>query len=257
MTLIDLMKKLALILASAFLFQHSFAQDIPAPPPMDAPRTGVPPLMMKKRAADHFMFQLSSDHWANMPDSISSHQEGLSRGFNAYFMFDKQFKSSPKLSVALGAGVSTSNIFFKEMEVDLKAGGSLLPFRAVNNVDHFKKYKVTTTYLEVPLEFRYMNKPSTPNKGWKAAVGFKAGTLLNAHTKGKTLLDKNNNTINTYTQKESSKRFINGTRFAATARVGYGIVSLFGNYQLNPILKEGAGSQDMRLYQIGIMISGL
>ena len=63
------------------------------------------------------------------------------------------------------------------------------------------------------------------------AVGIKVGTMINAHTKGKTLQDKNNNTINAYIEKENSKRFINGTAFMATGRVGYGIFSLFGSYQ--------------------------
>ncbi|HEV2830692.1 MAG TPA: hypothetical protein VGW31_01815, partial [Hanamia sp.] len=81
-------------------------------------------------------------------------------------------------------------------------------------------------------------------------------TLINAHTKGKGLQDKNNNLTNSFTQKENSKRFINGSRFTGTARIGYGIFSLFGTYQLNNVLKDGAGP-DMRLYQIGLTISGL
>ncbi|MEO6948950.1 MAG: hypothetical protein ABI123_04920, partial [Ginsengibacter sp.] len=75
-------------------------------------------------------------------------------------------------------------------------------------------------------------------------------------TKGKTLVDKNNNTINNYTQKENSKSYLNSTRFMATARLGYGIISVFGTYQLNSILKETAGP-GMKLYQIGLTISGL
>src|SRR5690606_18630546 len=111
--------------------------------------------------------------------SVSSHQGGFSRGFNAYFMFDKQFKNSPKYSVGIGAGVSTSNIVFKKMNVDLKSSNNLLPFIAVDSTNHFKKYKLATTYLEVPLEFRYTANPQKVNKSLKAALGFKVGTLVN------------------------------------------------------------------------------
>lgn len=246
------MKKVFILLAGCLFIHFANAQEVPPPP---AANNKVLPV--NKRAADHLMFQVSSDHWASMPDSIGSHQEGLSRGFNAYFMFDKNFKNTPKFSVAIGVGVSTSNMMFKKMGIDLKASGSQLPFNALDSTNHFKKYKLATTYLEAPLEFRYMSSPTTPNKSWKGAIGFKAGTLLNAHTKGKTLQDKNNNSINSYTEKITSKRFINGTRFSATARVGYGVISIFGTYQLNSVLKEGAGSPDMRLYQVGLMISGL
>ena len=208
------------------------------------------------RSGDHFMFQLSSDHWAGMPDSISSHQKGLSRGFNAYVMLNKRFKNSPKISLGIGAGVSTSNIYFKKMEVDVKAAPGVLPFIAEDSANHFKKYKLATTYLQIPLEFRFTAKPNDPNKSFKAAVGLKVGTLVNVHNKAKTLLNASGTTLNGYLQKENSKRFFNTTGFMATARIGYGVFSLFGSYQLNRLLKDGAGP-NLKLYQIGITLSGL
>jgi hypothetical protein len=145
---------------------------------------------------------------------------------------------------------------FKKMNIDLKSASARLPFTPVDSTNHFKKYKLATSYLEIPLEFRYTAKPENPNKSLKAAIGLKVGTLVNVHTKGKNLLDKNNQSLNTYIEKENSKRFINGTHFMGTARIGYGIFSIFGSYQLNNILKDGAGP-DMKLYQIGLTLSGL
>jgi hypothetical protein len=170
-------------------------------------------------------------------------------------MLNKPFKTAPKFSLGIGLGVSTDNIFFKRMNIDLTAPPGPLPFTPLDSADHFKKYKLATTYLDVPLEFRFTAKPNESNKSFKAALGLKIGTLLNSHTKGKTWVNKDNQTLNGYIQKENSKRFINSTHFMATARVGYGIVSLFGSYQLNKFLKDGAGP-DMKLYQIGLTISG-
>ena len=251
------MKKIVFIVAGCLFFTLGFSQDstfITTETPTRAANTKT--ITLPNRPGDHLMIQLSSDHWTGMPDSISSHQTGFSRGFNAYFMLDKPFRNSPKYSIGIGAGISTSNITFKKMGVDLKAPSTLLPFRALDSTNHFKKYKLATSYLEIPLEFRFTSKPANVNKSFKAAVGIKVGTLINAHTKGKGLQDKNNNLTNSYTEKENSKRFINGSRFAATARLGYGILSLFGTYQLNNVLKDGAGP-DMKLYQIGLTISGL
>jgi len=245
------MKKIVFVVISCLFFSFAFSQDTSS-----VAATNTKTIKIKNRPGDHFMFQLSSDHWNGMPDSISSHQSGFSRGFSAYFMLDKPFKSSPKYSIGIGAGISTSNIFFDKMDVGLRSANALLPFTAVDSTSHFKKYKLATSYLEVPLEFRFTSKPADVNKSFKAALGIKVGTLVNAHTKGKNLLDKNNNAINSYTEKENSKRFINSTKFSATARVGYGILSLFGSYQLNNVLKDGTGP-DMKLYQVGLTISGL
>lgn len=251
------MKKIVFIIAGCLFVSFGFAQDstlIQSSTTSDQYDTRN--LKLKNRPADHFMLQLSSDHWAGMPDSIGNHQQGFSRGFNAYFMFDKPFRNSPKYSIGIGVGISTSNIFFEKMNVELKSPNNFLPFTPLDSLNHFKKYKLATSYLEVPLEFRFTAKPANVNKSFKGALGVKVGTLVNAHTKGKGLQDKNNNLINSYTQKENSKHFINGTRFMATARIGYGILSVFGTYQLNNVLKDGVGP-DMKLFQVGLTLSGL
>ncbi len=80
--------------------------------------------------------------------------------------------------------------------------------------------------------------------------------MINAHTKGKTLQSKADQTIGDYTAKIASKKFFNTTRLSATARVGYGIVSLHGVYQVSALLKDGTGPT-IHPYSIGLTISGL
>lgn len=209
------------------------------------------------RPGDHIMLQLTSDHWTGVPDSISSHMKGLSRGLGISFMFDKPFKTDPHWSVAFGVGINGSSMFFDKMAVDLKATSSgKLPFRNLDSADHFKKYKLVTAYLEVPVELRYIFSPQKENRSWKAALGLKVGTLINAHTKGKTLVDKNGTTINSYTEKDSKKSFFGSNRVMATARVGIGHFTLVCNYQLSAFLKDGVGP-DIKPFQVGICISGL
>ena len=244
------MKQIVFVLIGCLFFSFAFSQDT------SAIRPTTKKITLSNRPNDHLLLQISSDHWSGMPDSISSHQKGFSRGFSAYFMLDKPFRSAPKFSIGFGVGISTSNIFFKKETIDLKSISTLLPFTASDSTNHFKKYKLATGYLEVPLEFRYSSRPAEPNKSFKIALGIKVGTLANVHTKGKTLQDKNNNTINSYTLEENSKRFINSSRFTGTVRVGYGIISLFGTYQLNNVLKDAAGP-GMHLYQVGLTFSGL
>lgn len=216
-----------------------------------------PVINLSNRANDHLMIQLSTDTWTGMPDSISSHKKGFSKGFNAYLMIDKPFRSSPKFSVAFGVGYGSSNISFEKMQVDVKSTvNSTLPFRALDSTDHFKKYKLHLGYLEIPVELRFGSNPANPAKSWKVAAGVKVGTMINAHTKGKDLENKNNQVINAFTQKESSKKYFNGTRLMGTARIGYGIFSIFGAYQITNVLKDGAGA-DMKTVQIGISLSGL
>ncbi|GAC1382129.1 MAG: hypothetical protein NVSMB45_07870 [Ginsengibacter sp.] len=244
------MNKYVLAVMMLFLGYSVYAQDSIIIKP------AVKKINLGDRPGDHLMFQLSSDHWTNMPDSIKSHQSGFSRGFNAYVMFDKPFRTNPKFSLGIGVGVSTSNIAFKNMNVDIKSASTKLPFSAVDSTNHFKRYKLSLGYLEAPIELRYSSNPEENNKSWKIALGVKIGTLVNVHTKGKDLYDKNNRVLNTYTEKESNKRFFNSTRISTTARIGYGIFSIFGSYQIGNVIKDVAGPP-IKAYQIGLSISGL
>lgn len=208
------------------------------------------------RSNDHFLIQIGKDSWANSPDTIDV--KSLSRSFGIYLMMDFPFKTNPHFSVALGVGISSSNMYFKDTYLDIsgKTNSPSLLFQNVQDTTHFKKFKLQTTFAEIPVEFRYSSNPENPNKSWKLAAGAKIGTMLSAHTKGKNLLNGSGGTVNSFTQKEKSKRYFNKTRFAVTGRVGYGSLSLFTAWQVNSYFKEGLGP-DVRPYTIGLTISGL
>ena len=171
-------------------------------------------------------------------------------------MLNKPFKTDPRLSVAFGVGVSSSNIVFKKTSVGILSPGTLLPFSNLDSTSYFKKYKLATSFLEVPIELRYTADPSNEAKSWKFALGVKVGTMLNAHTKGKNLVNKSGSTQLSYTEKENRKTYFNSTRLSGTARVGIGHFSVFGAYSITSFLKDGAGAS-IRPYQVGLTISGL
>ncbi len=201
------------------------------------------------RANDHFMVQLGYDNWAATPDTIRT--KGFSRSFNFYFMLDFPFKTDPRFSVGAGLGIGTSNIFFNKQAVLVSALNPTLAFPDQSEGNHFKKFKLVSTYLEVPLELRYAFNPENTNKSWKIAVGAKAGLLLSTYTKGKNLQN-----INSYIEKESSKKYFNGSRLAATFRVSYGVFGVFAQYQVTPFIKSIYGP-NVYPFSIGIMLSGL
>jgi hypothetical protein len=203
---------------------------------------------------DHLLLQLGYTTWMGKPDSINT--GGFSRTFNIYFMFAFPFKTNPKMSVAVGAGLATDHILFDKTTVGITDPTATLVFKDLSDTSHFDKYKVSTSYLEAPVELRFTSKPNDDKHSVKAAIGVKVATMLSAWTKGVEWVDKNGNTLNDYTQKLKSKRFFNTTRLSVTSRIGYGKFSLFGSYALSPLLKEGVGPT-MRPMTIGLTLSGL
>jgi hypothetical protein len=207
-----------------------------------------------RKANDHFMIQLGSTKWTGQPDTIKT--KNLGRALNVYFMLDFPFKTNPKLSVGLGAGVGSDGVFFERRRLELNGSGSVLKFTNLDSSSHFKKYKLSTAYLEVPVELRFVKNPLNSDKSFKFAIGAKVGTIIDAHTRGKTLQDKNGNTVNNYVEKVKQRRFFNSTRLMATGRIGWGNFSVFGQYNITPLLKDGAGPQ-IRPFSVGITLSGL
>lgn len=206
------------------------------------------------RSGDHFMIQLGYLNWNGAPDSINT--SGLPRTANVYFLFDFPFKTNPRWSAAIGAGIGTDHMYFDKTSVGIKDATPTLVFKNLSDTNSFKKYKLSTAYLEAPVELRFSSNPDNPKRSFKAAVGVKAGVLLSAGVKGKTLENKAGNTISSYTLKEKSKSFFNKNRLAATARLGYGNLSLFGSYQVTTLFKEGVAAE-IRPFSVGITLSGL
>ena len=166
------------------------------------------------RSGDHFLLQFGYTSWQGAPDSIAT--GGFPRTFNAYVMFDFPFKTNPHWSVAIGAGMATDNIYFDKGSVEITGTTTNLVFRNLTDTNSFKKYKLATAYAEAPVELRFRSKPDDDRRSVKVALGAKVGTLLAAHTKGKTLENKEGNTVNDYKVKEYSKRYFNSTRISLT-----------------------------------------
>lgn len=216
-----------------------------------------PKVDLSKRANDHLMLQLGYLGWSGA-QGLEQPAGKFNREFNLSFMYDKPFKTSPKVSVGLGVGYSAGNVFFDKVDWSLKesatsAGKVILT--DVSSQNHFDKYKIVTQYLEAPLELRFSSNAERPSKGFRAAVGMKFGYLIKSHTKAKNLVSSEGNTVygKDYILKEvEGKNYLNATRFTGTVRFGYNVINVFATYQLNPLFKTGVTTGNIRPFSIGI-----
>jgi hypothetical protein len=244
----SIMKKFLLISVSCIVVTSLLAQENPET------QRKKPPVDLSGRANDHLLIQVGYAGWSGQPDSINN--GGFSKSVNVYLMLDFPFKTNPKLSVAIGPGISSDHIKFSKTYIGIKETGSLLQFTDQSDTNHFKRTKLVTTYLEAPVELRFTADPMNSGKSFKFALGAKVGTLLKAYTRNKELENKNGASINNYLVKESSKRYFNTTRLSVHARAGWGLFSLYGSYQISTLFKDGAAAE-IRPYSIGLTLSGL
>ena len=210
---------------------------------------------LTNRANDHLVLQFAYDNWAGKPDTIQT--VGFSRSFNFYFMYDMPFKTDPRFSIAGGLGLAWSNIFFQNQNVLIASTNPTLAFPSVSEgAVNFKKYKLVSCYLDVPVELRFAMDPENTNKSWKFAVGAKVGFLLATYTKAKDERNSANQVINSYIEKEVAKKYFNGVRLSPTIRVSKGVFGVYAQYQITPMIKPAYGP-NIFPWAAGIQISGL
>lgn len=198
---------------------------------------------VKKPSRDFVMLSLGYNGWVK-PDSIQT--KGLGRTAHLDICYDFPIKKT-HLSFAAGIGIGASNIYLNDQI--LLNTDTFTAARFVPETTNYKRYKLTTTYLEAPFELRYFANKDNRNKGFKAAVGMRVGTLISAHVKGRLDSTKVN-------YKENSKKYLSPWQFEATLRLGYGNFSIFGAYNITPLFKDGQGPL-ITPYSIGLTITGL
>ncbi len=101
----------------------------------------------------------------------------------------------------------------------------------------YKKNKLSLNYLEIPFELRFRSKPDKSFRRLSIAAGFKAGYLIQSHTKYKGD-DANGNETKFKTFNIAN---LNKLRYGPTFRMGYGKVSLFGYLSISELFQEDKG----------------
>ena len=236
-----------------------------APPPPAPKKPGGrdwSKLDLSKRPADHFMFELGYDNWANKPDSANI--QGFNHSLNFYFMLDFPFKTDPRLSIGLGLGLGSGQIYFNKsypliadysnqtLSFATSAGGN----GTASGADHYKRFKLVTNYLEIPVELRFALDPEHMDKSWKFAFGTKIGYLITAYTKSVDPENVAGQVLGHVVEKESSKQFFSSFKFAPTVRISKGIIGIFGQIQVNSQTNSSSGSSVFP-FSGGIVLSGL
>ncbi|MCF8331646.1 MAG: PorT family protein [Bacteroidales bacterium] len=180
-----------------------------------------------------FMIGMGNDIWMDAPGNVNIRNYNPSFVFS--FMFDSQLGKSP-LTFGAGLGLQSNNLysdgFIFENQVQHKTA-----FNPIPDSLNYDKNKISTTYLELPVELRLrLGK----EKEMTISAGFKVGYLINSHTKykGENYLETPQTQNDKVKIKEHNISDLNKLRYTATGRIGYKSFSLFAHYNLTPLFEE-------------------
>lgn len=212
---------------------------------------------------EKIIINLYTDMWQGADSSLTVNS--FNPGFAFYFMYHIPFGKS-KFSINIGFGIGSHNLHSdayptKEMEFDTVTatynytGNTVferIPESVNNKKIEYDVNKLSLTYFDVPVEFKY----GTENKKGKAikfALGFKAGYMVNNHTKyrGNDFFTGSEDNIK---YKNFRTPNLDPLRYGVTARFSYSMYGVFGYYSLTKIFKADK-CVEMYPISLGIAIS--
>jgi hypothetical protein len=234
------MKKIISILFFVAVSAGAFAQE-------DTTSTGDQPAKRKyifKQAKDRIVIDLNATNWAHNIPGLKTKAYG--RGIGVYFMWDFQIKKS-FFSIAPGLGVSNANVYHRSQMMDTASTG--ITFAPLTNPENYTVNKLTTTYIEIPIELRFRTKPDRLDNMWKFVVGFKAGIKVGAYTKQSTKTPKESMTRKPYAD-------LNLFQAGPMVRIGYSSFNITAYYGILGLFKNNRGPQ-VNAFSVGLSFNGL
>ena len=190
---------------------------------------------------DQFYIGLTYNFLLNKPKDID--QQSLSYGLRVGFIKDIPLNSDRTVALGIGAGYGVYSYYSELLATETE--GSI--GYSIVNIDGFKRNKLETHMLEVPIEFRWRRSTPIEHKFWRIYAGVNLSYVMGARSKFVT--DKFKNTFfNTDVTK---------FQYGLTFNIGWNTFNLHAYYALNKLFQKEAqfngASIDMRPLRIGFI----
>jgi hypothetical protein len=182
-----------------------------------------------------------TDLWQDKPASLKP--KTLNPGVNIFGAYNFMLGNSD-FSFSPGIGLGIHNLYSDSWLVTTV---DTIYFSEIPASVDYRKSKLTNSYFDIPLEFRYKSKGE-----FRLAVGFKYGFLMKAQTKYKGDGDEFGLAGSKIIVKQARFDHIENTRYGFVGRIGYKWLNVYGYYQLSSLFAEGKGQQ---FYPVSIGIT--
>jgi hypothetical protein len=209
---------------------------------LSIPGTGNSQIINEKtKKKIHVGIGMFTDIYMGVPSDVKTRT--INQGFQAVIAYKVPFGKS-NFGFGVGLAVSIHNMFGN---FTVKNYTDSTKLTKIPDSIGYKRSKLVMPYLEIPIEFVYLNKAK-----FALGLGFKAGYMLPAHTKyvGDDYIYHTNDQL-----RAKFRNVTNLDRFeyGPTLRIGYKWFNLTGYYQLSSIFQQGKGP-DVYPISVGFLL---
>jgi len=191
---------------------------------------------------DQFYLGINFNLLLDFPEGVN--QNALSYGLQGGFIRD--FPLNKACTFALGVGIGYGfNSYYSNLRALESVDG--IEYVILTDSDTYKRNKIETHVIEIPLEFRWRNSTRETFKFWRIYGGAKFGYIIGSRSKYVTneFVDSFNNTD------------IRDFTYGLTLNVGYNTFNLHLYYGLNRLFKDGVNGPDGQQLDMSVLRLGL
>lgn len=195
-----------------------------------------------KYLEDQFYIGVNYNFLLNMPDETS--QRNLSYGLQAGFIRDIPINENRTIAFGIGLGYGVYSYYSNLLVTETIDG---FEYSVLDDDNDFKRNKLETHMIEMPLELRFRNSNALSYKFWRIYTGFKLGYVVGARSK----FVSNQEKISFYNTD------VRQLQYGLTFNFGFNTFNLHAYYALNNLFNKGVslnGSDiNMKPLRIGLI----
>ena len=191
---------------------------------------------------DQFYLGLNYNLLQDKPDAVS--QNNLSYGIHLGFIKDLPLNSKRTLAAGLGLGYGVNSYYSNLRAI---RNGSSFQYLFLDNTTSYRRNKLETHLIELPVQLRWRNSTASEFKFWRIYAGMKFGYIVGSRSKFVTA-DFIDSFYNTDTE---------NFQYGITLDVGYNTFNLHVYYGLNGLFEDGVVGPDGQSLQLTPLRIGL
>ncbi|MEJ2163156.1 MAG: porin family protein [Robiginitalea sp.] len=191
---------------------------------------------------DQFYLGVTYNLLLDLPQRVS--QNGLSYGLQSGFIRDFPLNQACTFAIGVGLGYSFNSYYTNLRAIE---DGSDIRYEILDGTVDYKRNKLETHIIELPVEIRWRNSTRTDYKFWRIYGGFKLGYIVGTRSK--------------FVTKDFVDSFYNSDsenfRYGLMLNVGYNTFNLHLYYGLNSLFEDGVTISDGQSLEMAPLHLGL
>lgn len=195
-----------------------------------------------KYLEDQFYFGTGINFLTDRPDGVE--QNSLSYSLQLGFIKDIPLNQRRNIGLGIGLGYA-ANSFYNNVQVTQGEAGRNY---AIVSAADFKRNKLETHTIEMPIQLRWRTSNAVEYKFWRLYTGVRLGYVFSGRSKF----------VNEMGVDAFSNDDLEPFQYGLAVNFGYNTLNLHAYYGLNRLLKEGIQTEDVteinfRVIRVGIM----